>query len=215
LRDGLVLFVPIMIAIVAGCSGDSAARTLTPVDLQQITAIPPGMPDWDWPPEPMPQIDPPPSEIPPSETPSITTDTPDPLLAALEQQIADAGGIVVADGARWQGADKVGATFAWLLNDTAGARTMLAAERAFQHGWAERDGGKLSDLRIDGLGEEAWAIVGLDSPVGETATYAWRRDSLVLMVHVQCIFRTCPSDISPAVRTWVDSIDHAVVAVLY
>jgi len=193
LRDGLVLFVPIMIAIVAGCSGDSAARTLTPVDLQQITAIPPGMPDWDWPPEPMPQIDPPPSEIPPS----------------------DAGGIVVADGARWQGADKVGATFAWLLNDTAGARTMLAAERAFQHGWAERDGGKLSDLRIDGLGEEAWAIVGLDSPVGETATYAWRRDSLVLMVHVQCIFRTCPSDISPAVRTWVDSIDHAVVAVLY
>jgi len=167
----------------------------------------------------MPRIDPPPAETPPAETPpaetpSIPTDTPDPLLAALEQQIADAGGIVVADQARWQGADKVGATFAWVLNGAAGARTMLAAVRAFEHGWADRDGGKISDLPIDGLGEEAWAIVDVDSRVGETATYGWRRDSLVLMVHVQCVFKTCPSDIGPAVRTWVDAIDHAAVAAL-
>jgi hypothetical protein len=172
------------------------------------------MPGWDWPSDPIPEVAAPPSETASSAAPSISPDPADPLLTALEEQIAKAGGIAVADGARWQDDDKVGATFAWLLKDASGARTLLAAERAFQHGWAERDGGKLSDLPIDGLGDEAWAIVGTDSPVGETATYAWRSNSLVLMVHVQCIFKTCPSDISIAARTWAESIDHAALAAI-
>jgi hypothetical protein len=201
-----------VVAITAGCSGNSTAQTLSAVDLQRITTIRPVMPGWDWPLEPMPRGD-----TPPSETPSISDrppGTPDPLAAALERQIADAGGIVAADGSRWQDADKLGVTFAWLLKGTAGARIALQAERAFEHGWAERDGGKLTDLPIDGLGDEAWGIVGTDSPVGQTATYAWRRNSLVLMVHVQCIFKTCPSDISLAVRAWVDAIDHGAAAAI-
>lgn len=198
-----------VLAITAGCSGNSTAPTLSAVDLQRITTIQPVMPGWNWPLEPMPQGD-----APPSETPSISPGTPDPLTAELERQIADAGGIVAAEGSRWQDADKVGVTFAWLLNSNAGARIALAAERAFEHGWAERDGGKLSDLPIQGLGDEAWAIVGTNSPVGQTATYAWRRNGLVLMVHVQCIFKTCPSDISLGVRGWVGAIDHEAAAAI-
>jgi hypothetical protein len=140
--------------------------------------------------------------------------TPDPLAAALERQIAVAGGVVAADGSRWQDADKLGVTVAWLLKSTAGARIYLAAERAFEHGWAERDAGKLTDLPIDGLGDEAWGIIETDSPVGQAATFGWRRNSLVLMVHVQCIFQSCPSDINLAVRAWVDAIDIEAAAVI-
>jgi hypothetical protein len=34
------------------------------------------------------------------------------------------------------------------------------------------------------------------------------------MVHVQCIFKTCPSDISLAVRAWVDAIDLGAADVI-
>jgi len=202
----------LVVAITAGCSGPSTPQTLSAVDLQRITAIQPVMPGWDWPLEPMPR-----AEGPTSETPTISdtpTGAPDPLEAALERGIADAGGIVAADGSRWQDAEKLGVTFAWLLKDAAGAHIALAAGRAFEHGWAERDGGTLTDLPIDGLGDEAWAIGGTDSPVGQTSTYGWRRNSLVLMVHVQCIFRACPSEISFATRGWVDAIDRAAATAI-
>jgi hypothetical protein len=198
-----------VVAIAAGCSGNSTAPTLSAVDLQRITTIQPVMPGWNWPLEPVPQGD-----APPSEAPSMSPGAPDPLTAELERQIADAGGIVATEGSRWQDADKVGVTFAWLLQSSNGAHTALAAERAFEHSWAERDGGNLSDHPIERLGDEAWAIVGTDSPVGQTATYAWRRNSLVLMVHVQCIFRACPSDISLAARGWVDAIDRVAATAI-
>jgi hypothetical protein len=201
-----------VVALGGGCGSISTAQTLSAVDLQRITTVQPAMQGWDWPPEPLPRVDPPPSEAPsiPVE-PSVAAD---PLNAELERQINAAGGIVAADGSRWQDADKLGATFAWLLKDADGARTMLAAERAFERGWAERDGGNLKDLAIDGLGDEAWGIVAADSPVGKAATYGWRRNSLVLMVHVQCIFQACPSDVGLAVRAWVDAIDHGAAGVI-
>jgi hypothetical protein len=200
------------VAITASCSGDPTARTLSLSDLERITTIQPAMPGWDWPPSPIPRNDAPASESPSNS--DTATRVADPLDAALEQQIADAGGIIAADGSRWQDADKLGVTFAWLLKDSAGARLLLAAERTYERGWAERDRGTSTDLRIDGLGDEAWAIVVTDSPAGQMATYGWRRNRLVLMAHVQCIFKTCPSEVGLAVRAWVDAIDHEAAAAI-
>lgn len=42
-------------------------------------------------------------------------------------------------------------------------------------------------------------------------TYRWRRASLVLQIHIQCIFQTCPSDIRRAGRAWADAIDKEAV----
>jgi hypothetical protein len=155
----------------------------------------------------MPRPDPPASGTTSISDPS--PGAPDPLDAALEHGIADAGGIVAADGSRWQDADKLGVAVAWLVKDAAGAHIAVAAQRVFEHGWAERDRGTFADVAVDGLGDEAWAIWGTDSPVGHTSTYGWRRNSLVLMVHIQCIFKACPSDIRVAARAWVDAIDRA------
>jgi hypothetical protein len=170
------------------------------------------MAGWDWPPSPMPRPDPPAPESPGiSDTPASSAD---PLDASLEREIADAGGIIAADASRWQDADKLGVTFAWLLKDIAGARLIVAAQRTYQLGWAERDRGTPTDLKVDGLGDEAWGFVVTDAPVGQMASYGWRRDQLVLMVHVHCIFKTCPSDVGLAVRTWVDAIDKEAAAVI-
>ena len=109
---------------------------------------------------------------------------------------------------RWQDEQKLGVTFALLLTNDAGARRVLAAQRAFQRGWVERTlgGGQFTDLSVDGLGDEAWRIQS-DFPGGQQATLGWRRASLVLQIHIQCIFQTCPSDIGAAARAWADAMD--------
>jgi hypothetical protein len=38
-----------------------------------------------------------------------------------------------------------------------------------------------------------------------------RRSRLVLQVHIQCIFQTCPSDIRRAGRAWADALDKEAV----
>lgn len=118
----------------------------------------------------------------------------------------------MSDGSRWQDDQKLGVIFVMLLKSVDGARTVLAAQRAFQRGWVERTvgGGHFTDLAIEGLGEEAWRLQS-DFAGGQEVTYGWRRASLMLQVHIQCIFQTCPSDISVATRAWVDAIDKAAV----
>jgi hypothetical protein len=68
------------------------------------------------------------------------------------------------------------------------------------------DGGQFTDVTIQGLGDEAWRIQE-DFPGGQEVTYGWRRRTLLLQVHIQCIFQTCPSDIGRAGRAWADAID--------
>jgi hypothetical protein len=91
------------------------------------------------------------------------------------------------------------------------AQDGLRRARAFARVWAKRTvdgyGGNFTDVRLDGLGDEAWRIQG-DFPGGQEVTYGWRRANLVLQVHIQCIFQTCPSDIRSARRDWVDAIDE-------
>jgi hypothetical protein len=153
--------------------------------------------------------EPPSSVVPPSaiETPGPTIA--DPLAAELDRQIESAGGVVADDGSRWQDEQKLGVTLAWLLTSDAGARTVLAAQRAFQRGWVERTlgGGQFTDLPVEGLGDEAWRIQS-DFPGGQEVSLGWRRASLMLQVHIQCVFQTCASDIGLAARAWADAMDR-------
>ena len=190
----------------------SASPALSATDLHRIVGVPPTTPGWGWPTEPI--VQPPP----PSMEPSASHDTPgptdaDPLAAELERQMAIAGGVVAADGSRWQDEQKLGVTYALLLTNDAGARIALAAQRAFQRGWVERTlgDGQFTDLPVDGLGDQAWRVQS-DFPGGQQATLGWRRARLVLQIHIQCIFRTCPSDIGAAARAWADAMDKEAAA---
>jgi hypothetical protein len=200
--------VGLVAAIAAGCGGSSRGQTLSDADLQRITSVRPTTPGWAWPEAPIP---PPSTE--PSPAQESPTPSPDPFWAALERQLSDAGGIVASGGWRWQDDAKLGTTLAWLLNSPAGAGAALAAERAFQRGWVERTLGDFTDAPIEGLGDEAWRIQS-DFPGGQEVTFGWRRASLVLQVHIQCIFQSCPSDINTAGRAWVDAIDKEAVDAL-
>jgi hypothetical protein len=197
-----------IVAVAAGCGGasPSPSPSLSATDLHRIVSVPPTTPGWAWPTGPI-------VEAPPSTGPSISEGTPgstnsDPLAAELDRQMQSAGDVVAADGSRWQDEQKLGVTFALLLTNDAGARIDLAAHRAFQRGWVERTlgGGHFTDLSVDGLGDEAWRIQS-DFPGGQQATLGWRRASLVLQIHIQCIFQTCPSDIGAAARAWADAMD--------
>jgi hypothetical protein len=116
------------------------------------------------------------------------------------------------DGWRWQDEEKLGVTFACLADKETEAHKGLASSRAFARGWAKRtvDGGHFTDVPLQGLGEEAWRIQE-DFPGGQEVTYGWRRSRLLLQVHIQCIFQTCPSDILRAGRAWTDAIDNEAV----
>ena len=196
-----------IVAVGAGCGVASRPPTLSATDLQRIVSVRPTTPGWAWPTEPIVR-DPPRSAAPLStaDTPSPTAA--DPLTAELDRQIESAGGVAAADGSRWQDEQKLGVTLALLLTSDAGARTVLAAQRAFQRGWVERTlgGGHFTDLPVEGLGDEAWRIQS-DFPGGQEVTLGWRRASLMLQIHIQCIFRVCPSDIGVAARAWADAVD--------
>jgi hypothetical protein len=195
-----------LVMVAAGCAADAPQQTLSAGDLRRITTVRPTTPGWSWPQAP----------IPPYESPRVnetaTATIRDPLDVALDGQIESAGGFVATDGSRWQDEQKLGVSVAWLLKSPTGARTALAAQRTFAHGWAERTvgGGRFTDVPIEGLGDDAWRIQS-DFPGGQEVTYGWRRASLVMQVHIQCIFRNCPSDISLAARAWVDAIDKEAV----
>jgi hypothetical protein len=116
------------------------------------------------------------------------------------------------DGWRWQDEEKLGVTFACLADSKTEAHKGLMGARAFARRWAKRtvDGGHFTDLPLQGLGEEAWRIQE-DFAGGQEVTYGWRRSRLLLQIHIQCIFETCPSDILRAGRVWADAIDKEAV----
>jgi hypothetical protein len=157
--------------VAAACGANSAGQTLSAGDLARITTVRPMTPGWAWPQVPIPPVAASPQETPSGKETPIPTE-PDPLADALDRQIRDAGGLVAADGSRWQDEQKLGVTLAWLLKSAAGARTVLAAERVYQRGWVERTvaGGHFTDLPIEELGDEAWRIQS-DFPGGQEVTF--------------------------------------------
>lgn len=71
-------------------------------------------------------------------------------------------------------------------------------------GYGEKFGSVLEAESVDGLGDEAWRL--WVSGNGAQVTYHWRRDNLVVEVHVHC-YDTCPPDVDAAARAWADAVD--------
>ncbi len=115
-------------------------------------------------------------------------------------------------GRRWWDADKLGVDYVCLAGAEAAAHKDLEGSRAFARSWAKRavGGGTFTDLKLEGLGDEAWRIQE-DFSGGQEVTLGWRRGRLLLQVHIQCIFQTCPSDIRAAARAWADALDDEAV----
>ena len=112
---------------------------------------------------------------------------------------------------------KKGSAFATVFETGAGARDALAASQQFARRLESATAGaEVRDVTLPGLGDEAWgARVLLPPRPGEaddyvaSVTYSWRRDNLVLEVHIACL-QACPSDPGPAARAWADAIDREV-----
>jgi hypothetical protein len=185
-------------AVVAGCGADSKEQTFSARDLRRVGAVRPMTPGWGWPQDPISPI----SETREHEDATTT----DPLHAALDRRLADAG-FVRSEGQTWQDSTKLGHTAVFLFESASGAQTGLAAVRVFARRWAKRDAGDFTDTPVDGLGEEAWRIREDLPQGGEEVTYEWRRANLELEVHIQCLSVRCRSDIGRAARAWADAID--------
>jgi hypothetical protein len=184
--------------VVAGCGADSHEQTFSAGDLRRIAAVGPTTPGWDWPRQPRPSH----SSAEASSSPAET----DPSTAAFLRRL-DKAGDIAGEGSRWEDRKKLSALEADVFRSPAGAHKGLAAFRAFARVWAKRGGGTWDDVLIDGLGDEAWRI-HQDAASGQLVTFGWRRADLVLQIHIQCVFSTCPSDISQAGRAWADAIDE-------
>jgi hypothetical protein len=104
---------------------------------------------------------------------------------------------------RWDDESKLSNLVVELWSSAADAHSAMLAYREFAHDWAEETGA-VSDEAVGDLGDEAWRISARGS--SEEVTYKWRRGSLVLEAHIQCL-TACASEIDKAARAWVDAID--------
>jgi hypothetical protein len=187
-----------IVAITAGCGGNSDPEGLSAEDVVKRAAIvPPKTPGWKWP------------EMPTSSSPYSEDEagnpppTKDPLAAKLHRQLQGLY-LIGSAASRWEDTSKLANLYVELWSSAADAHSAMPAYREFAHGWAESTGA-VSDEVVGGLGDEAWRISARG--YSEEVTYRWRRDNLVLEAHIQCL-PACRSDIVQAARAWVDAIDE-------
>jgi hypothetical protein len=187
----------VVVAILAGCGGNSDPAALSMEDVVKRAAkVPPTTPGWNWP------------KVTTSSSPyskdkgGDPPPTRDPLAAKLYRQLR---GLDLIGGAasRWEDASKLSNLAVELWSSAADAHSAMQPYREFAHGWAEKTGA-VSDEAVGGLGDEAWRISARG--YSEEVTYKWRRRNLVLEAHIQCL-PACRSDIDEAARAWVDAID--------
>jgi hypothetical protein len=144
---------------------------------------------------------------------------------AFSQALADARFVAEQertwlDGSSGAGYRKKGSARAVLFEDADGASEGLAASRRYARRFESQTvGAAVHDVTLPGVGDEAWGLrvvlPGVSGhPDGYTAsvTYSWRRDNLVLEVHVACL-EDCPSDAGEAARSWAEAIDRKVRSV--
>ena len=118
-------------ALVVGCGGGSQ-QTFSGADADRLTAIRPMTPGWSWPRQPV-------SSRPFERDASGSTDG---YLGAAEN--------------RWEDKTKLAHVDANVFRTASAAHAAMPGFRAFARKWAKRDGGRLTDVRVRGLGEEAW-----------------------------------------------------------
>jgi hypothetical protein len=178
-------------------AGDSAAR-FSDADATRLARIAPVTPGWPaWPTEP--------DEKRASTETAEQAAARDPLYAEYRRKTAH---VVRADssagGNHWQDDVKLANLVVEVLASPEDAHIVFEASTALSRGYGDLYGDVTKAEPVNGLGEEAWRLWA--SGNGPQVTYHWRRDNLVVEVHVHC-FGVCPSDVDGAARAWAEAID--------
>jgi hypothetical protein len=187
----------VAVAITAGCGGSSNPEARSSQDVvDQAAKVRPATPGWNWP------------RMPTSSSPYTKDkggDAPsggDPRTAKLYRQLRGLD-LVGSAGSRWEDTSKLANLYVELWSSAADAHAAMRAYREYAHGWAKATG-DVSDEVVTGLGDEAWRVSARG--YSDEVTYKWRRESVVIEAHIQCLI-TCRSDLDKAARGWVDEID--------
>jgi hypothetical protein len=208
-----------------GCGSDATriSGTFGTGDLPRLVTIPPGPASWAWPTESIAQ-----APLTHDRFVAAAKESESEIQRELGRAYMDAG-FVEARERTWLDDDptstdsgvflKKGSASVTLFETGTGALSALTASRRFARRLESATvGARVRDVRLPGLGDESWGVRVLLPPMpGElddyvaSVTYSWRRDNLVLEVHIACL-QPCPSDPEPAARSWADAIDHEAEA---
>jgi hypothetical protein len=162
----------------------------------------PRTPGWPaWPPKPEP-------EQPSTETPAEIAAR-DPIYGAYRRKTED---LERHDdwgsGNRWKDEDKLGNLVVGILDTSGDAHAAFIASNDLSRAYGAQYGFVVKAENVEGLGDEAWRLWAHGH--GREVTYHWRRDNLVVEVHVHC-YGDCPSDVDAdvdaAARAWAEAID--------
>jgi hypothetical protein len=186
-----------------GCGGgEEPSGTYKGADVERLAKMGPRTPGWSPWPQPEPKQ---PSS---GESPEDVAAR-DPIYAeyrrsTAELQRSDDWG----SANKWRDEDKLANLVVEVLETSADAHVAFIASNNLSRAYGAKYGFVVKAEKVDGLGDEAWRLWAHGN--GGQVTYHWRRDNLVVEVHVHC-YGDCPPDTDAAVdvaaRSWADAID--------
>ena len=191
--------------LAGGCGADEPAPggslQLAEADLASLVGVSPDATGWTWTAKPGPR-----------EAPASAVAEWKPTLD-LQKTYRDAqlaAGLVRTASTSWWDEGKKASSFADLYRTPEGARSALAAGKAFAAEWFPSiEHREVEELDVGRLGDARWAVRhGTDAAA--FVEIGWVRGNAVLGVYVNCI--PCESDLATAARAWAEEVDAAAVA---
>ena len=189
---------------VSGCgSRNEPSGTYKSADVDRLVEIAPVTPGWPpWPRKPEPKR---------AATESLEElAARDPIYAEYRRKTAE---IEQSDNwssdTRWKDEDKLAHLVVWVLDTSADAHVVFAANNELSRAYGAKYGVVDKAEKVDGLGDEAWRLWAQGN--GSQVTYHWRRDNLVIEAHIHCYGDHCPDTdaaVDAAARAWADAIDQ-------
>jgi len=194
----------------SGCGGgNEPSGAYTSADVEQLATIAPVTPDLPaWPEKPKlkKQLDESPEEV----------AARDPVYAAYRRRTRD---LESEDnwgsGNKWVDEGKLGNLVVAAFDTPEDAHVSFLASNDLSRGYGRQYGFVVKVENVEGLGDEAWRLWAHGN--GRQVTYHWRRDNLVVEVHVHC-YGDCPRDedasVDAAARSWAEAVDAKARSVL-
>lgn len=133
----------------------------------------------------------------------------DPIYAEFRRRTAHLAGAEDDDngsGNRWKDDDKLANLAIGVSASAADAHVAFLAFNDLSLAYGHKYGFVIKAEAVADLGDEAWRLWAGGS--GKEVTYHWRRNDLVVEVHVDCYGDRCPSNVDAATRAWADAIDE-------
>jgi hypothetical protein len=187
----------------SGCSGgNEASGTYKAADVARLATtapVTPDLPAWPTKPEPKQQSD---------ESPEEGAAR-DPVYAAYRARTSDIESHDDWDaGNKWVDSDKLGNLVVSVFDSAEDAHVSFLASNDLSRAYGEQYGFVVKAEQVEGLGDEAWRLWAHGN--GRQVTYHWRRDNLVVEVHVHC-YGDCTRDedafVDAAARSWAEALD--------